>query len=188
MSETSNRKDPGWNYASLPDSNSTNCVKCNFCGKVHKGAITGHKQHLAGGFRNFKSCPKCPENVRTEIGEYLETQQRDVAHGKRPSDVSLGGSSESVAQRMQQKKPRSIGPIDLYFMQDADEVVKQRKNKDGGKFDENRKKMREYVVQKFCGWMYDTGIPFNTVRADSSRPAIEALGQFGPNMKSPQLS
>ncbi|KAL0430475.1 UNVERIFIED_CONTAM: hypothetical protein Sradi_0673500 [Sesamum radiatum] len=86
---------------------------------------------------------------------------------------------------MQQKKPRSIGPIDLYFMQDADEVVKHRKNKDGGKFDENRKKMREYDVQKFCRWMYDMGIPFNTVRVDSFAPTIEALGQPGPGMKPP---
>ncbi|KAL0361780.1 UNVERIFIED_CONTAM: hypothetical protein Sradi_3862500 [Sesamum radiatum] len=116
--------------------------------------------------------------------EQWETQQRDIAHGKRPSNVSLGGSSESIAQRMQQKKPRSIGPIDLYFIQNADEEVKQRKNKDGGKFDENRKKMREYAVQKFCRWMYDTRIPFNTVRANSFGPAIEALGQFGPGMKS----
>ncbi|KAL0350145.1 UNVERIFIED_CONTAM: hypothetical protein Sradi_4163700 [Sesamum radiatum] len=79
-----------------------------------------------------------------------------------------------------------MGPIDMYFMQDADGIVKQTKNKDGRKFFyENRKKMREYAGQKFCQWIYDMGIPFNTVRAYSFRPAIEALGQFGPSMNPP---
>ncbi|KAL2238042.1 UNVERIFIED_CONTAM: hypothetical protein Sindi_0995900 [Sesamum indicum] len=212
MSEASNQKDPGWNYASLPDPNNTNTVKCNFCAKVHKGGITRHKQHLIGGFRNSKPCPKCPEHVRAEIREYVEkkkqlkdqmdaiphfddiaeeqeqwnweTQIKDISHGKRPSEGGSSTQSFSVAQKIQQRKPRSMDPIDLYFMKDADEVVKQRKNIDGGKlFDENRKKMGEYAVQKFCRWMYDTGIPFNTVRADSFGPAIEALGQFGPGMK-----
>ncbi|KAL0461334.1 UNVERIFIED_CONTAM: hypothetical protein Slati_0021000 [Sesamum latifolium] len=118
MSKASNRKDPGWNYASLLDPNNTNSVKCNFCVKVHKGGITRRKQHLVGGFRSFKPCPKCPEYVRIEIREYLakkkqlkeqmdaiphfddiaeeqeqwKTQQRDIPHGKRPSNVSLGDS------------------------------------------------------------------------------------------------
>ncbi|KAL2232577.1 UNVERIFIED_CONTAM: hypothetical protein Sindi_1437700 [Sesamum indicum] len=43
--------------------------------------------------------------------------------------------------------------------------------------------MREYAVQKFCRWIYDMGIPFNTVRDDSSGPAVEAIGQFSPGMK-----
>ncbi|KAK4400267.1 Methyltransferase-like protein 17, mitochondrial [Sesamum angolense] len=77
------------------------------------------------------------------------------------------------------KRVKIIGPIDMFFMQDAYEVMKQRKKKDGGKlFDENRKKMREYAVQKFCWWMYD-GIPFNTVRANNFGPGIEAFSQFG---------
>ncbi|XP_011099989.2 uncharacterized protein LOC105178251 [Sesamum indicum] len=45
--------------------------------------------------------------------------------------------------------------------------------------------MREYAIQTFCRWMYDTGIPFNTVRTDNIGPTIEALSQFGPGMKPP---
>ncbi|KAL0326493.1 UNVERIFIED_CONTAM: hypothetical protein Sangu_1727300 [Sesamum angustifolium] len=212
MSEASNGKDSRWNYAFLPEPNNTNNVKCNFCGKVQKEGLQDTNILtvvfvIPNLVRNIWSM------LRVEIREYVAkkkqlkeqmdaiphfddiveeqeqwesqaSQQKNISHGRCPSDVSLGHSSEYIAQRMQQKRPRSIGPVDLYFMQD--EAVKQRKNKDGGKFFyENMKVMRKYAIPKFCQWMYDTWVPFNSVRVDSFGLAIEALGQFGLGMKPP---
>lgn len=66
-----NRKDPGWNYGKLINPKDTNSVQCVFCGKLLKGGIFRLKQHLAGGHRNAKACPKCPEHVRSEIQVYI---------------------------------------------------------------------------------------------------------------------
>ncbi|KAK4393983.1 hypothetical protein Sango_1869100 [Sesamum angolense] len=76
MCEASTGKDPEWSYASLPDSNNTNNVKCNFCSKVHKGGITRHKQQLIGGFRNSKPCLKCSKHVRVEFREYVAKKKQ----------------------------------------------------------------------------------------------------------------
>ncbi|KAK4423206.1 hypothetical protein Salat_1903400 [Sesamum alatum] len=93
----------------------------------NNGGITRQKQHLTGGFRNSKPCPKCSEHVREEIRNYMakkkdlkdqmdaiphfddiaeeqeqwEAQQQNISYGKRPSSFSVGGGSyQSVAQRM----------------------------------------------------------------------------------------
>ncbi|KAK4426517.1 hypothetical protein Salat_1420300 [Sesamum alatum] len=57
-----------------------------------------------------------------EEQEQWEALQQNISYGKRPSSFFVGGgSSQSVARRMPQKKPKRIGPIDLFFTQDADE-------------------------------------------------------------------
>ncbi|KAL0916082.1 hypothetical protein M5K25_013564 [Dendrobium thyrsiflorum] len=42
-----------------------------------------------------------------------------------------------------------------------------------------KKEMRGRAIQVFSRWMYDSGIPFNTVKYDSFPAMVEALGQFG---------
>ena len=60
----SERKDPGWKYARLPNEQDLNTIICIFCGKVTKGGIYRHKQHLVGGHRNAKKCTKYLVHVR----------------------------------------------------------------------------------------------------------------------------
>ncbi|XP_073305730.1 uncharacterized protein [Primulina huaijiensis] len=208
------RKDLAWNYATLEDPKHTNKVKCNFCGKTTNGGIYRHKQHLVGGNRNTKTCSKCPEHVKEEISSYmskkklknqmdaiphfdevaeqqeyldLEVEEDIPAKGKRPISVSFGQRS-NFAPNFPRKKLKQAGPIYLYFRQDVDETVAQGKKKDAKTaklYDENKKKLRENVVQKFARWMYDACIPFNAVNYDSFKPFIEAVGQFGCGMKPP---
>lgn len=145
-----------------------------------------------------------PEHVRLEIKDFMEkksslkNQMNSAVHvdeddmeedeedepqskakGKRPM-VSVGSSTRG-------KKSKQTGPIDLYFLKDADEIVKQRRSQGKGQYqyDENKKKLREMAVDKFVVWMYDAGIPFNAVKYDSCEACIEAIGTFGPGMKPP---
>ena len=67
----SERKDPGWKYARLPNEQDLNTIICIFCDKVTKGGIYRHKQHLVGGHRNAKKCTKCPVHVRQEMEDYM---------------------------------------------------------------------------------------------------------------------
>ncbi|XP_073136974.1 uncharacterized protein [Henckelia pumila] len=203
----SGRKDIAWNYATLPDPKNPNNVCCPFCGKVTNGGIYRHKLHLVGGNRNVKECSKVPKHVKEEIKEFikkknsLKNQIDDIPHlddivdleededeedlqtkrkGKRP----ISGSS-GLGPTAQGKKSKQTGPIDLYFAKDVKEIVRQRRGKNKGQYDENKKKLREDAVQKFVTWMYDAGIPFNAVKYDSLQPCIDAIENFGVGMKPP---
>ncbi|XP_042401120.1 uncharacterized protein LOC121991168 [Zingiber officinale] len=113
----------------------------------------------------------------------LEGLEEDDHQTKVKGKRSISNSSNHPT--VQGKKCKQTGPINLYFMKDVDEIVKQRRAKSKGQFDENKKKLRDIVVEKFARWMYDAGIPFNAVKYDSFEPCIEAIGQFGSGMKPP---
>ena len=63
-SSSSGRKDPAWKYNTLSDPKDINSLKCNFSGKITKERVYQAKQHLVGGYRNAKVCPKCPSRVK----------------------------------------------------------------------------------------------------------------------------
>ncbi|XP_075504344.1 uncharacterized protein LOC142541764 [Primulina tabacum] len=198
----SNRKDIAWNYATLPDPKNPNFVCCSFCGKITNGGIYRHKLHLVGGNRNVKACPKCPEHVKEEIKGFmqkksvLKNQIDDIPHLDDIVDLEEDEDDDDIQTKMKGKRPMSgptvqgkrckqAGPIDLYFAKDVEEIVRQRRAKNKGQYDENKKKLREDAVQKFATWMYDAGIPFNVVKYDSLQPCIDAIGTFGVGMKTP---
>ncbi|XP_042404804.1 uncharacterized protein LOC121995011 [Zingiber officinale] len=114
-----------------------------------------------------------------DVEDLEEDDHQTKVKGKRPI------SNSSNHPTTQGKKCKQTGPINLYFMKDVDEIVKQRLAKSKGQFDENKKKLRDIAVEKFARWMYDAGISFNTVKYDSFEPCIEAIGQFESGMKPP---
>lgn len=203
LQEDIRKKDIGWNYGRMVNPDKiVDGILCNFCQKVTKGGITQLKQHLVGGFRNTKPCPKAPACVKQEMKDHFEEklaqknvmdsiphfddvfdieEQRDDMdlHG----DPSRGKRSTSISSSVnssQPKKPRQLGPINAFFKLDA-------KNQ-GGKtpqFNEVQKKLRSDAVQKFARWMYDAGIAFSALKYDSFKPMIEAIGQYGPGLKPP---
>lgn len=213
MESGGSRKDPGWKYATQ-NPNDKNSITCNFCQKVTNGGIYRAKQHLIGGQRNAKACAKCPDHVKEELREYMskkkmEKEQEDMLlthmpdfddiddedededdvqeidqRGKRVS--SSKGSSKSVQSKL--KKPRQKGPMDAYFTPDPEMIVKGRKNEKGKQTtinDHYKKEAREKACQYFARWMYEAGLPFNAVKYDSFKVAIEAIGQYGVGMKPP---
>ncbi|KAL0329281.1 UNVERIFIED_CONTAM: hypothetical protein Sradi_4914800 [Sesamum radiatum] len=116
---------------------------------------------------------------------YYETEQeqQNIAGCKR--NISYSGEGSSAASTMQFKKQTQVGPINLYFRKESNEVMQQRKRKKAKVIDETKKKLRENAAQKICTWIYDAGLPFNVVHCESLGPTIEAIGQYGPGMKPP---
>ena len=70
----SERKDPRWKYARLPNEKDLNTIICIFWDKVTKGCTYRHKQHLVDGHRNAKKCTKFPVHVRQEMEEHQEEE------------------------------------------------------------------------------------------------------------------
>ena len=72
------RKDPSWAYFTKKTPEDKTTTICTFCGKVLTGGIYRAKQHF-GGLGNTKICPKCPDDVRKEVGERFNQmkQQKD---------------------------------------------------------------------------------------------------------------
>ena len=67
QSVDSSHKDPAWFHFTKIDPNNRNDLRCNYCGKITKGGAYRAKQHLVGGFRNTRACPKVPSHIREEI-------------------------------------------------------------------------------------------------------------------------
>ncbi|KAL6513362.1 hypothetical protein OROGR_020848 [Orobanche gracilis] len=156
--------------------------------------------HLAGDNRDVAKCIKVPEFVKQTFVEHfalkkrvkesmesiphfdesvLEEQEQDEEneHGKRP----VVNPSQQLS-----KKSKQLGPINLYFQPSGQAIGKKGGNQVGSsQFNEAQKKLRFDAVRKFCRWMYDACIPFNALRYDSVRPAIEAIGVYGSGMKPP---
>ncbi|KAK4485199.1 hypothetical protein RD792_007824 [Penstemon davidsonii] len=203
--------DPRWEHViMLTPNDKTKNLKCKYCGKVTNGGISRAKQHIVGGFRNVTGCTKVPPAVKLFFKEVFDAKQtakrvleetqsktphfdeimeqeieergdkearEDRAHGKRPISSSR--------PPMVPKKPRQLGPINLFYNKQSDEDVHRKKGDLSNSFLEVQKKMRENAVQKFCRWMYDAGISFNAVNYDSFKSMIEAIGQYCPRMKPP---
>ena len=68
------KQDLVYKYA-VRDPNDKNKFTCNFCGKETNASVCRAKQHLAGGYRNVKECPRCPRHERVEIQEYINNKK-----------------------------------------------------------------------------------------------------------------
>ncbi|XP_074329778.1 uncharacterized protein LOC141667260 [Apium graveolens] len=194
---TSKAIDPAHKYATR---NPTCLYKftCNFCGKETTGGVFRAKEHLIGGRRNAKSCPKVPSEVKKEIEEYMAGKK----HAKEDEKITfenLGSDSEEdlgeieILQKSLKKtsgtstsNQKMKGPLDLLLRPHPEKMVKKRKGQT--RLDENdavKKELRARACTTFARWMYDAGIPFNAVNYNSFDTAIEAIGQYGSGMKPP---
>ncbi|KAD2394354.1 hypothetical protein E3N88_41331 [Mikania micrantha] len=124
------------------------------------GGITRHKHHLAWDSANVSRCPKVP----------LE--------GK--------GSISSIGSTSTNKKTK--GPLDSIFKPSVPSGKKWGNLVGSVEYRQVQKKLRLDAIQKFCRWMYDAGLPFNSVMYDSLGPAFEAIARHGCGIKPPQLS
>ena len=143
----SERKDPGWKYARLPNEQDLNTIICIFCDKVTKGGIYRHKQHLVGGHRNAKKCTKCPVHDRQEMEDYMNGKKNQNEQLKMRNedlyedfeDIDEEVESRRVAYNITRgrsnrgrgsvKRSREKGPMDHFFTPNAEEVVQNRSGK-----------------------------------------------------------
>lgn len=199
--EQNKRKDPGWKYNFLSDPNDTNTVTCSFCNKSTKGGIHRAKLHQVGGNRNAAKCLKCPDNVRKELQDYMDKKKVEKETYDNPIinvvDISMHGEEEEEEEELYgkkgknvmltSKKPRQKGSMDS-FMRKPEQVIqlrKQGKLRDGNITDKFDKERRAMVCQYIGRFFYQAGIPFNVANMDSFKIMIEAIGQYGLNLKPP---
>ncbi|KAJ9169732.1 hypothetical protein P3X46_017890 [Hevea brasiliensis] len=140
-SASSRRTDPGWAHVIQVSENNTNDLQCMYCMKVYKGGINRIKQHLAGGYENVIRCPKCPEDVRNQMQEFIakKREQKSIMNMERPpefDDVEVLGLDENEEEEelMQEigserrqvlevtgtsafKKPKVLPPQSKYWKQ-----------------------------------------------------------------------
>ena len=86
------------------------------------------------------------------------------------------------------KSKKLKGPMDSFVTLKPEKVValrKQGKMKQTNINDKLDKEKRAQACQYIGRLFYLAGIPFNVARLDEFKWAIEAIGQYGPNMKPP---
>ncbi|KAK9070497.1 hypothetical protein SSX86_010899 [Deinandra increscens subsp. villosa] len=165
--------DPGWAHGTHVQG-TKNSVLCKFCGFKSTGGITRHKHHLAWDSSEVSKCPKVPPDVKQFFKELFEKSNQ--------------------AKEAENRIPHFDDVVDLEE-DDEDEIPSFNEGhhigKKGGhlvgsvQHKEVQKKLRLEAVQLFCRWLYDAGLPFNSLKYDSLGPAIEAIGRYGCGMKPP---
>ncbi|XP_042466041.1 uncharacterized protein LOC122048553 [Zingiber officinale] len=98
--------------------------------------------------------------------------------------ISTSASSRSVNM---QKRPRQIGPMDMYFAPNVQKNVESRKGKERQTTinEAYKKELREKTCMAITEWMYDAAIPFNAVNYSSFKRMLDLVGQYGIGLKGP---
>ncbi|KAD6454364.1 hypothetical protein E3N88_09070 [Mikania micrantha] len=184
--------DPGWTYGTLVEG-TKNSVRCNFCNFVSKGGITRHKHHLAWDSADVSRCPKVPLEVKNLFKELFEKKKQtkeamnEIPHFDDVVDLDDDDEEEisiqskgkisisSMGSTSSNKKTK--GPLDSVFKPSVTSGKKGGNLVGSVEYNQAQKKLRLDAIQKFCRWMYDAGLPFNSVMYDSLGPAFEAIAR-----------
>ncbi|XP_057778232.1 uncharacterized protein LOC130996958 isoform X1 [Salvia miltiorrhiza] len=162
--------DPAKRYGTPNPLNKSNWT-CNFCSKSTNGGAYRMKQHLVGGFRSVKKCPKAPEHVREEVRTYMINKatckvtnsfQRWEPQGEEEEEEMevLGSSSHTVTSKVAPAPKRMKGPLDVLLAPkkpnpQSQEILKGRKERKGifGACDKVcREKACEAIARKWMRW------------------------------------
>ncbi|KAL4182995.1 hypothetical protein AMTRI_Chr11g152980 [Amborella trichopoda] len=186
---------------------------CNFYGHVSNAGINRFKKHLANIRGDVPPCKKVSDLVKKEILEYIEaekskkvakkkdiaklksrvhifydnteTEKKDDEEGE--EEVAMVGTQSSKTKRaFGSKKARTRKPIDSFFTPSPETVIEKGKGKEKKQVTiENRfkKENRARVIQYIARWFYHDSISFNPASLNSFHTMLEAIGQFGPGLK-----
>ena len=199
--------DPGWKHCTMPNPKKKNSLKCNYCGGIYTGGITRIKLHLGKVPRsNVAKCPKVPKDIEQEMLALLigksESKQRKVKNKETDRDeVDLSHSEGEEASddsgnavvvlKTARNTSHSSGPMDRYCKLKPEDVVRARKGKGLAEkvqsklSTEKREEKRDRACEYICQFFYDAGIPHNTVLLPSFELMLEAIGDFGRNLRGP---
>jgi len=200
--------DPGWKHCTMPDVTKKNSLRCNYCKGLYHGGITRIKLHLAKVPKsNVAKCGKVPSDVQKEMLKFLKGKANvrerkakekeedraivDLSHseGEEASDTDAGNA---VVVLKKVKGSSSSGPIEKYCKLTPEEVVAARKGKSGlaekvqSKLStEKREEKRDRACEYICQFFYEASIPHNTVTLPSFDLMLEAIGDYGRNLRGP---
>ncbi|KAA8538951.1 hypothetical protein F0562_025643 [Nyssa sinensis] len=107
-------------------------------------------------------------------------------NGKKVGRNTKGGAGSSKLSKS--NKPRQRGPMDNFVTLKPERVIKLRKQeklKQTNLDDAYDKHKREMACQYIGRFFYQALITFNCAWLDSFKWMVEAIGQYGPNMKPP---
>ena len=197
--------DPAWKYCTMPDVNKKQSLKCNYCDKIYHGGISRIKYHLGKVPKcGVAKCGEVPSDVQEEMLNLLSKkddnkQKKSVEKEEERAQVDLNysegeehsdgdGNSILVLKKVTSKG----GPMDKYCKLTPEEVVAARKGKSGvaekvqSKLStEKREEKRDRACEYICQFFYEAGIPHNTVTLPSFDLMLEAIGDFGRNLRGP---
>ncbi|XP_066374725.1 uncharacterized protein [Miscanthus floridulus] len=191
--------DLAWKHCTMPDVNKKNSLKCNYCDKTYHGGITRIKYHLGKVPKcGVAKCTKVPSDVEEEmiklLSKKLDNKQRknmekeedrakvDLSHseGEEHSDAD-GSNSVIVLKKVTCKGASSGGLMDKFCKLTPEEIVAARKGKsvvsDKVQFKLSTEK-KEEKRDRAC-------ILHNTVTLPSFDLMLEAIGDFGRNLRGP---
>ncbi|XP_021321370.1 uncharacterized protein LOC110437299 [Sorghum bicolor] len=192
----------------MPDVNKKGSLMCNFCGGVYHAGITRIKYHLGNIPKTgVAKCRKVPADVKNEIIELLtkkmDMKQRkgkekeedrgvvDLSHSEGDEQSDAEGNSVIVLKKVT-SKGASSGPMDKFCKLTPEEVVAARKGnnvlaeKVQSKLStEKREEKRDRACEYICQFFYEASIPHNVVTLPSFDLMLEAIGDFGRNLRGP---
>ncbi|XP_066385011.1 uncharacterized protein [Miscanthus floridulus] len=200
--------DPTWKHCTMPDVNKKGSLKCNYCDNIYHGGITRIKYHLAKVPKcGVAKCTKVSSDVIKEMVNLLtkktDNKQRkgkekeedraivDLSHFEGEEHSDAEGNSVIVLKKVT-SKGASLGPIDKFCKLTPEEIVATRKGNSvlaekvqsklsTEKREEKRGRACEYIYQFF----YEASIPHNTITLPSFDLMLEAIGDFGKNLRGP---
>ncbi|VVB05423.1 unnamed protein product [Arabis nemorensis] len=151
--------DPGRKYEIVDPANANNW-KCQFCMEWTRGGVYRLKQHLVGGFRNTLECKMCPAHVKEETRRFM--------------------LEKAAAKKITQMMPE----VDEYDVEEEiDCEASGSRNKTALKMPRPKGPMDRAIAR----WIYDAGIPFNSVNYESFPQMLKEIAQYGPGLKPPTM-
>ncbi|XP_042387690.1 uncharacterized protein LOC121979763 [Zingiber officinale] len=110
-----------------------------------------------------------------DVDEDEEDAQAVQPSSKESKKQSLTSTEEIVSGSVK-------GPMNLFITKKKTKGGKLRQTSINDACD---KELRDRTVQKIARFMYQAAISFNAAHLDSFKEMIEAIGQYGPNLKPP---
>ena len=208
LSISNEASDPAWKHCTMPDVNKKGSLKCNYCDNIYHGGITRIKYHLAKVPKcGVAKCTKVSSDVIKEMVNLLtnkmDNKQRkgkekeedraivDLSHSEGEEHSDAEGNSVIVLKKVS-SKGASLGPIDKFCKLTLEEIVAARKGnsvlaeKVQSKLStEKREEKRDRACEYICQFFYEAGIPHNTITLPSFDLMLEAIGDFGRNLRGP---
>ncbi|KAL5762315.1 hypothetical protein ACOSP7_018579 [Xanthoceras sorbifolium] len=190
--------DVGWEFEVLVDAKNLDKVKCILYGKVTLGGAYRMKEHVGQISGNVAACPKATPEEQAKCRNDI-TEGKSKKRGKRKEELLLRSQVNVVDTTTEEeyamvtelgvmKEPRSLGPMNRFISEinpncslSGRSGTKRQPNICEALFKERTHKVHQYVAK----WVYEAGVPFNTIANDSFKQVVKAIGQFGSGYKPP---
>lgn len=202
--------DPAWKYCALVDVSKKHWLKCNYCGKICTAGITRIKFHLSQiKGCGVSACLKVPSDVKMEMIALLlkssELKEKkiegleavrtsvDLDHSDGEKETDEDDNNHVVVLRSAPSTSTSMGgPMDKFYKPSVEESVRrnQKRNCETQKVQskvstQKREERRDRACEYICQFFYEASIPHNTVTLPSFASMLEAIGDFGRDLKGP---